>query len=123
VVVSQRGIFRQRTSLTATVSTKATTSAVHACGPLIGQTWDQAKLTLGRKGLVGVAPDSPALVESGWTVTDQSPESGARVPAGSMVTLWVERGGGSGVREPRRPGPTSGVGRATRPDPSTEAVS
>jgi hypothetical protein len=90
---------------------------------VVGQTWDQAKLILGRKGLVGVAPDSPALVEAGSTVTDQSPESGARVPAGSMVTLWVERGGGSGVREPRRPKPTSGVGRATRPDPSTEAVS
>jgi hypothetical protein len=38
------------------------------------------------------------------------------VPAGSQVTLWVERGGGSGVREPRRPKPTPRVGREMRDD-------
>jgi hypothetical protein len=63
------------------------------------------------KHLVGVGPDpdGPPLAALGWpggVVTDQSPESGARVPAESPVTLWVGRGGGSaGDREPRRPKP------------------
>ncbi|MFC7655661.1 hypothetical protein ACFQV8_03050 [Pseudonocardia benzenivorans] len=38
-------------------------------------------------------------------MSDQRPESGARVRTGSPVRLWTERGGGSGVREPRRPRP------------------
>ena len=57
---------------------------------------------LNEAGLVGVGPDpdGPPLAVLGWpsgVVTDQSPEAGARVPPGSPVTLWVERGGGSGV--------------------------
>ena len=55
-------------------------------------------------------------------VTDQSPESGAKLPTGSAVTLWVERGGGSGVREPRRPEPEPRTGYALRVEPSDEAV-
>jgi PASTA domain len=55
-------------------------------------------------------------------VTDQSPESGAKVPAGTMVTLWIERGGGSGVREPRRPIPRPSKGRAMNDDPLDDAV-
>jgi hypothetical protein len=44
-------------------------------------------------------------------VTDQIPESGATARPGAPVRLWVDPGGGSGVREPRRPKP---VPRADR---------
>ncbi len=69
-----------------------------------------ARRVLADKGLIAIEPGSarpPATGElPSGAVTDQSPESGARVPAGSSVTLWVGRGGGSaGVREPRRPLP------------------
>jgi hypothetical protein len=55
-------------------------------------------------------------------VVDQSPEAGAKVPAGSSVMLWVERGGGSGVREPRRPRPDSSPGAKMRDEIVDEAV-
>ena len=72
--------------------------------------WDDARTLLHHNGLVAVGPDPDGLplAASGWpdgVVTDQSPESGAKVPPGAPVTLWVDRGGGSGVREPRRPMP------------------
>jgi hypothetical protein len=44
------------------------------------------------------------------------------VPAGSSVTLWVERGGGSGVREPRRPKPAPKAAREMRDVPSDKAA-
>jgi hypothetical protein len=80
---------------------------------VIGMTWTDARRVLAEKALIAVEPGAtrpPTAVEvpSGDAVTDQSPESGARVPAGSSVTLWVGRGGGSaGVREPRRPLPVT----------------
>jgi DNA-binding Lrp family transcriptional regulator len=94
---------------------------------VIGMSFDDARRTLIDKRLVGVGPDpdGPPLAALGWptgVVTDQSPESGAKVPPGSPVTLWVERGGGSGVREPRRPKPVSGTGREMHHEPSDEAV-
>jgi hypothetical protein len=48
-------------------------------------------------------------------VTDQSPESGAKVPRGSSIRLWLYYGdgGSAGVREPRRPRPDPKVGRAS----------
>jgi hypothetical protein len=33
------------------------------------------------------------------------------LPPGSTVTVWVERGGGAGDREPRRPKPKPRVAR------------
>lgn len=95
---------------------------------VIGMSWDAARQRLADKGLVAVGPDSegpaPADLDlPGGLVTDQSPESGARVPAGSLVTLWVGRGGGSaGVREPRRPKPAPTSAREMRYEPSDEAV-
>jgi hypothetical protein len=95
---------------------------------VIGMTWDEARHALLDKGLVAVGPDpdGPPLAVAGWpigVVTDQSPESGARVPTGSAVTLWIGRGGGSaGVREPRRPSPAPKAAREMRADPSEEAV-
>ena len=74
---------------------------------------------------VGPDPDGPPLGALGWpdgVVTDQSPESGAKVPAGSPVTLWLDRGGGSGVREPRRPKPGPISAREMRYEPIDEAV-
>ena len=79
---------------------------------VVGMTWDAARDVLRRKDLFGVSPDDDPVHWSHAVVTDQSPESGAKVPFGSRVLLWVERGeGGAGVREPRRPRPTPGHGR------------
>lgn len=90
---------------------------------VVGKTWDIARDELRRKDLFGVNADDDPLPWSSAVVTDQSPESGAKVAAGSRVLLWVERGdGGAGVREPRRPKPTPGHGREWRPEPSDEAV-
>lgn len=95
---------------------------------VVGLTWDDARRILQTAELVGVGPDpdGPPLAAVGWpdgVVTDQSPESGAKVPPGSPVTLWVERGGGSGVREPRRPKPDPKTGRKMRDEITDEAVS
>jgi hypothetical protein len=38
------------------------------------------------------------------------------------VRLWTERGGGSGVREPRRPKPAPRAARAMLDETSDEAV-
>lgn len=97
---------------------------------VIGMTWDDARRLLHERHLVGILPDpdGPPLAAVGWpdgVVTDQSPESGAKVPVGSAVRLWIERGGGSGVREPRRPKPAPKSGREMRPlepEPTDEAV-
>ena len=54
---------------------------------------------------VGPDLDGPPLAAFGWpdsVVTDQVPEAGAKLSRGSTVTLYLERGGGAGVREPRR---------------------
>jgi PASTA domain len=85
---------------------------------VLGMSWSEALGRLTAIGLVAVGPDpdeSPTLRERG-VITDQSPEAGARVPAGSVVTLWLDRGGGSGVREPRRPHPRPRSGRALPPE-------
>lgn len=90
---------------------------------VVGMTWDAAREMLRGKALFGVNADDDPLPWSTAVVTDQSPESGAKVAVGSRVLLWVERGdGGAGVREPRRPKPTPGHGREWRPEPSDEAV-
>jgi hypothetical protein len=78
---------------------------------VLGMTWDDARVALMKVSLMAVGPDPDAapMGTVDWPdakVVDQSPESGAKVPAGTPVTLWVMRGGGSaGVREPRRPLP------------------
>ena len=94
---------------------------------VVGKHWYEARRLLHERHLIAVGPDPDApplsIADSEHAVvTDQSPESGAKVPPGSSVTLWVERGGGSGVREPRVPRPTQRPGRAMRPEPSDEAV-
>ena len=96
---------------------------------VIGMTREEARKVLGGKGLVAMAadPDGPPLGMVGLpdsVVTDQSPESGARVPPGSPVRLWFDHGGGGGggVREPRRPAPDPRTARQMRDETTGEAV-
>ncbi|HEY7100630.1 MAG TPA: PASTA domain-containing protein [Mycobacteriales bacterium] len=84
---------------------------------VIGLSFDKAVDLLTAVGLVAMSENVSGVV------SDQTPEAGARVPAGSMVRLWVERDGGSGVREPRRPKPNPRSGRALPPELSDDAVS
>jgi hypothetical protein len=92
---------------------------------VVGLSWDDARHVLSRVGLIASRPDPdapPLLDMTGFVVTDQSPESGAKVPRGAAITLWVERGGGSGVREPLHPKPQPRAGRAMRDEAADEAV-
>ena len=91
---------------------------------VVGLQWNEAREVLLRAGLIGVGSEPDGLPPGGAPgdlsdaiVVDQSPESGAKVPAGTQVTLWIGRGG-SGVREPRRPRPRPRAGRAMLNDPA-----
>jgi hypothetical protein len=92
---------------------------------VVGLAWNEARDRLLARGLViaNPDPDGPPLTFDGWPtgiVTDQSPESGATIPPGSLVTGWLGRGrgGGSGVREPLQPKPIPRAGWAV-PDEAT----
>ena len=95
-----------------------------------GLTFQAAVTVLGYAGLTaeGLDQDGHAVAVDdmpGGIVTDQVPESGARIPVGGSVRLWLGhgRGGGAGVREPRRPTPSPSSLVQTRPDPREESVS
>lgn len=90
---------------------------------VVGMNWDDARKVLHDARLVGIGPDPDgpppeAIGRPDAVVVDQSPEAGAVVAPGTSVTLWVERGGGSGVREPRLPKPEPRAGRAMQDEPS-----
>jgi hypothetical protein len=94
---------------------------------VIGRSRDNARLTLHLAGLVAIGPDpdGAALDAPGQpdgAVVDQSPHSGATVPGGGSVILWIGRGGGSGVREPRRPSPSPRTAREMRYGTSDEQL-
>ena len=94
---------------------------------VVGLDWIQAREALASSELVAINVQPDALTgpgSRGSVVTDQSPESGARVPAGSVVRLWLRgRGDGdAGVREPRRPRPTPRSAGATLPEPRDQAI-
>lgn len=92
---------------------------------VVGREWIEAREVLGGEGLVAITaqPDTPPDPGSrGWVVTDQSPESGARVRAGSVVRLWLRGDGDAGVREPRRPRPTPRSAREMLPEPHDQAI-
>lgn len=92
---------------------------------VVGLEWIAARDLLNDKGLVAMnaQPDFPSEPrDGGWIVTDQVPESGARVKSGSAVRLWLNGEGGAGVREPRRPRPTPIAAREMRPEPRDQAV-
>lgn len=93
---------------------------------VLGLSWDEAREVLHRADLVAMGPDPEDLLPSApgrpdGVVVDQSPESGAKVPFGSTVTLWLGRGG-SGVREPRRPKPDPKTARKMRDEVTGETV-
>ncbi|SPM29913.1 PASTA domain-containing protein, partial [Mycobacterium terramassiliense] len=92
---------------------------------VVGLEWAAAREALNDEGLIamnaeGDFPSAPG--DRDWIVTDQSPESGARVKSGSAVRLWLTGDGGAGVREPRRPRPTPISAREMRPEPRDQAV-
>jgi hypothetical protein len=86
---------------------------------VVGMSWADAHGALREAGLLAVGWDANGLplddAAPSGVVTDQSPESGAKVPRGSSVRLWLYYGdgGSAGVREPRRPRPDPKVGRAS----------
>ncbi len=87
---------------------------------VVGLEWSEAQKVLSGEGLAAINAQPDAAIDlgsGGWTVTDQSPESGARVPAGSDVRLWLRGDGDAGVREPRRPRPTPQSGHEMAPEP------
>jgi hypothetical protein len=92
---------------------------------VVGLDWIQAREALASSELVAINVQPDALTgpgSRGSVVTDQSPESGARVPAGSVVRLWLRGDGDAGVREPRRPRPTPrSLGKAL-PEPRDQAI-
>ncbi len=90
---------------------------------VVGLSWVEARdLLIAHQLVGGIDPASSmsSTLELPGTVIDQSPESGARVAPGSMVTLWLrpDEGGSAGVREPRRPRPDAedGPGPRIRPE-------
>lgn len=91
---------------------------------VVSYTWVEARHTLNQAGLVAVqaVPQATLSAPGDWTVCDQSPPAGTAVKSGSGVRLWLDRGGGAGVREPRRPRPTPKPAREMRPEPTNEAV-
>lgn len=92
---------------------------------VVGLGWIEARDVLAEKGFVAISaqPDTPTDPGSqGWVVTDQSPESGAMVRAGSVVRLWLRGDGDAGVRELRRPRPTPRSAREMLPEPQDQAI-
>lgn len=94
---------------------------------VVGLSFAQARDILTSRQLVpwGSDSDGSPLMTDEWlsaVVTDQSPESGAKVPGGTRVTLWLGRGGSAGVREPRRPSPDPRSLRALRDERTGETL-
>lgn len=95
---------------------------------LIGLDWSEAGAVLRGLGLKADSPDPDrkSLGQRGWQggiVVDQRPRHGTRVPPGSRVTLWIERGPGSaGVREPRRPNPAPRTASGMVDEETDEAI-
>lgn len=94
---------------------------------VVGMTRDEACVRLNGSELRVISADRDGLSIDqvglpGSVVKDQVPESGAKVPRGSSVRLWLDDGGGPGVREPRRPAPDPKTARQMRDEPTGEAA-
>jgi hypothetical protein len=87
---------------------------------VVGRSLDAARRLLAEHGLIGqlADPDVPVADPERAVVTDQVPESGATTRPGAPVRLWIDPGGGSGVREPRRPKPMPRVDREVADEPA-----
>jgi hypothetical protein len=87
---------------------------------VVGRSLDTARRLLAEHGLVGqlADPDASVTDPERAVVTDQIPESGATARPGAPVRLWIDPGGGSGVREPRRPKPVPRVNREAADEPA-----
>ena len=77
---------------------------------VVGLGWDVARTVGHEAGLWTTAPDPDGMPLSalGWpggVVVRQDPPPGALARWRSALTVWVERGGEAGDREPRRPLP------------------
>jgi|tagenome__1003787_1003787.scaffolds.fasta_scaffold20731714_2 hypothetical protein len=88
---------------------------------VIGLRWDEARDVLSLARLIAISPDpdGPPLSDLGLlggVVVNQAPKAGAVLPPAGTVTVWIERGGGAGDREPRRPKPTPRVAREVPDD-------
>lgn len=87
---------------------------------VIGLAVSDARAMLGEVGLIAVGSNpskrpKALAADAVGVVTDQVPYAGAHRRPGSLVTLWIDAGGGSaGVREPRRPVPPRSAASAER---------
>ena len=87
---------------------------------VVGTRWENARSVLREHELIATGADPDGSPDA--VITDQTPEAGARVAAGTTIRLWFDRGGGTGVREPRRPHPEPRAGHAMRDEITDEAV-
>lgn len=74
---------------------------------VIGLSCADARRVLMGAGLTPVLQNGGGdlTIEAEGLIVDQVPTVGSMRRFGSSVTLWIERGGEAGVREPRRPHP------------------
>ena len=63
------------------------------------------------------------LVDAEGTIIDQVPTAGSMRRNGSSVTVWIDRGGEAGVREPRRPRPPVRSARAENAEKTSGEMS
>jgi len=92
---------------------------------VIGLSTGEARQILIGAGLTPLlhnAGGSPLpLADTGGVITDQVPKAGSLRRLGSAVTVWIDRGGEAGVREPRRPKPPQRSASASQ-DPQSLPV-
>jgi DNA-binding Lrp family transcriptional regulator len=93
---------------------------------VVGLSLAAAQRRLAGRDLIGVLADhvDPASVidPDRASVTDQIPEAGSTAQPATTVGLWIDEGGGSGVREPRRPRPNPKSNRQTDDEPVARVV-
>jgi hypothetical protein len=104
----ERGAVLARAVAGATRRMKGTV----AVPDVVGLSFADARDVIRNADLVPLQADpdlaTPPAADWGfYRVVRQYPDSGTRLRVNSQVRLWIERGGESGVREPRRPGPPS----------------
>jgi hypothetical protein len=103
---------RRKRAVASTGDAQSGTTVTVVVPDVVALSSADARETLVRAGLVAIAHNPggapiPVTPSTEGVVADQVPIAGVRRRAGSLVTIWIEHGGGSaGVREPRRPVPS-----------------